>query len=94
MMNSPFFRLINLLGGEITRYGSYSSASISFGAYPYVYGSSWGNRSFKTLENDELVVMFGFAPNDMRMAGDGPGYDLLVAHEKKNVRVISIDPPY
>ena len=92
MMNSPFFRLINLLGGEITRYGSYSSASISFGAYPYVYGSSWGNRSFKTLENDELVVMFGFAPNDMRMAGDGPGYDLLVAHEKKNVRVISIDP--
>ncbi len=92
MMNNPFFRLINLLGGEITRYGSYSSASISFGAYPYVYGGSWGNRSFKTLENDELVVMFGFAPNDMRMAGDGPGYDLLVAHEKKNVRVISIDP--
>ena len=92
MMNNPFFRLFNLLGGEITRYGSYSSASISFGAYPYVYGSSWGNRSFKTLQDGELVVMFGFAPNDMRMAGDGPGYDLAVAREKKNVRIINIDP--
>lgn len=92
MMNNPFFRLFNLCGGEITRYGSYSSASISFGAYPYVYGKSWGNRSFKTLQQDELVVLFGFAPNDMRMAGDGPGYDLVVAHEKKNVRIISIDP--
>ncbi len=92
MMNNPFFRLSNLLGGEVTRYGSYSSASISFGAYPYVYGSSWGKRSFKTLQDGELVVMFGFAPNDMRMAGDGPGYDLAVAIEQKNVRVINIDP--
>lgn len=92
MMNNPFFRLFNLLGGEVTRYGSYSSASISFGAYPYVYGKSWGNRSFKTLQDDQLVVMFGFAPNDMRMAGDGPGYDLNVAREKKRVRIINIDP--
>ena len=92
MMNNPFFRLFNLLGGEITRYGSYSSASISFGAYPYVYGKSWGKRSFKTLQENELVVLFGYAPNDMRMAGDGAGYDLNVAREKKNVRIISIDP--
>ncbi len=92
MMNSPFFRLFNLLGGEITRYGSYSSAAISFGAYPYTYGESWGNRSFKTLQQDELVVMFGYAPADMRMAGDGAGYDLNVAIHQKNVRVIAIDP--
>ncbi|MGN0078593.1 MAG: DMSO/selenate family reductase complex A subunit [Coriobacteriales bacterium] len=92
MMNNPFFRLFNLLGGEVTRYGSYSSASINFGAFPYVYGGSWGKRSFKTLQQDELVVMFGYAPNDMRMAGDGAGYDLNVAREKKNVRIISIDP--
>ena len=92
MMNSPFFRLMNLLGGEITRYGSYSSAAISFGAYPYTYGGSWGNRSLKTLQEGELVVMFGFSPADMRMAGDGAGYDLNVAIHKKNVRVIAIDP--
>lgn len=92
MMNNPFFRLLNLKGGELTRYGSYSSASISFGAVPYVYGSSFGSNSFKSLKQDELVVMFGFAPNDMRMAGDGHGYDLMVAHEQKNVRIISIDP--
>lgn len=92
MMNNPFFRLFNLLGGEITRYGSYSSASINFGAYPYTYGKSWGNRSFKTLQEDELVVMFGYAPADTRMAGDGAGYDLNVAIHEKNVRVIAIDP--
>lgn len=92
MMNNPFFRLFNLLGGEVTRYGSYSSAAISFGAVPYTYGKSWGNRSFKTIQEGELVVLFGFAPNDMRMAGDGPGYDLNVAREKKHARVIVIDP--
>ena len=92
MMNNPFFRLFNLLGGEVTRYGSYSSAAINFGAVPYTYGKSWGNRSFKTIQEGELVVLFGFAPNDMRMAGDGPGYDLNVMREKKNARVIVIDP--
>ena len=92
MMNNPFFRLFNLLGGEVTRYGSYSSAAISFGAVPYTYGKSWGNRSFKTIQEGELVVLFGFAPNDMRMAGDGPGYDLNVVREKKNARIIVIDP--
>lgn len=92
MMNNPFFRLFNLLGGEVTRYGSYSSAAISFGAVPYTYGKSWGNRSLKTIQEGELVVMFGFAPNDMRMAGDGPGYDLNVMRETKNARVIVIDP--
>ncbi len=92
MMNNPFFRLMNLLGGVITRYGSYSSAAITFGAYPYTYGGSWGNRSFKTLQPDELVVMFGYAPADTRMAGDGAGYDLNVAIHEKNVKVIAIDP--
>ena len=62
------------------------------GAYPYTYGKSWGNRSLKTIQEGELVVFFGFAPNDMRMAGDGPGYDLNVVREKKNARVIVIDP--
>lgn len=91
MMNNPFFRLFNLLGGEITRYGSYSSAAISFGALPYTYGKNWGARSFKTLKPNSLVVLFGNAPNDTRMGGDGAGYDLNVAREQKNVRIIVID---
>ncbi|MCI9261800.1 DMSO/selenate family reductase complex A subunit [uncultured Adlercreutzia sp.] len=92
MMNNPFFRLFNLLGGEVTRYGSYSSASINFGAYPYTYGGSWGKRSLKTLQPGQLAVLFGYAPNDMRMSGDGAGYDLAVAMQQKGVRVIVIDP--
>ena len=36
--------------------------------------------------------MFGNAPCDTRMAGDGPGYDLCVAIEQKHARVTCIDP--
>ena len=92
MMNSPFFRLFNLCGGEVKRYGSYSSAGISFGALPYTYGGNWAARPYHTLEQDELVVLFGNAPCDTRMAGDGAGYDLNVAREQKNVKIIVIDP--
>jgi Tat-targeted selenate reductase subunit YnfE len=92
MQNNPFFRLFNLCGGVLTRYGNYSNAALNFGAIPYTYGKSWGNRSFKTLQQDELVVLFGNTPMDTRMGGDGAGYDINVACEQKNVRVICIDP--
>lgn len=92
MMNNPFFRLFNLLGGEVTRYGNYSNGALNFGAKPFTYGDSWGMRSFRTLAPGELVVLFGNAPSETRMAGDGAGYDLAVAREKKGVRVICIDP--
>lgn len=95
MMNNPFFRLFNLLGGEVTRYGSYSSAAISFGAVPYTYGKSWGNRSLKTIQEGELVVMFGFAPDER--AGDVSdhtlAHNLLISGfeemERDNTRLIS-----
>ena len=92
VMNQPFFRLMNLIGGCVTRYGNYSNGSMSFGALPYTYGGDWASRSYKTLKQDELVVMFGNSPMDTRMGGDGAGYDLNVACEQKNVRVIVIDP--
>ncbi len=92
MMNNPFFRLFNLVGGEVTRYGNYSNGALNFGAKPYTYGDSWGARSFRTLAPGELVVLFGNSPSETRMSGDGLGYDLAVAMEKKGVRVICIDP--
>ena len=92
MMNSPFFRLFNLLGGETKRYGNYSNAGISFGALPYTYGGGWAARPFHTIADGELVVMFGNAPSDTRMAGDGAGYDLNVMREQKGAKIIVIDP--
>ena len=83
MMNNPFFRLFNLLGGEVTRYGNYSNCAINFGSNPFTYGDSWGRRSFKSLQNNQLVVLFGDSVMDMRMGGDGAGYDLNVAMEKQ-----------
>lgn len=92
MMLNPIQRLFNLRGGFLSYYGSYSSGAIKYGARPYTYGGAFGLRSFKTLQEGELVVLFGNAPADTRMAGDGAGYDLNVAREKKGVHIICIDP--
>lgn len=92
VMNNPFSRLMNLLGGSVTRYGNYSNGALSFGAVPFTYGESWGQRPYSTLQKGELVVLFGSAPMDTRMAGDGAGYELNKAIEQKGVRVICIDP--
>lgn len=93
MMNRPFKRLFNLCGGYLDRYGNYSNCSYSFGAAPFTYGATgWGRRPYKTLKKGQLVVLFGNAPADTRMAGDGAGYDLNVAREQKGVRIIVVDP--
>ena len=91
-MNSPFFRLFNLCGGTLRRYGNYSNAALNHGALPYTYGGNWAARPFRSIAEGELVVLFGNAPADTRMAGDGAGYDLNVARERRHARVIVIDP--
>ncbi len=92
MMNNPFFRLFNLLGGEVTRYGNYSNGSLSFGALPYTYGGNVMARPFRDIQEGELVVLFGNAPSDTRMAGDGAGYDLNYIRETKHAQIVVIDP--
>lgn len=92
MMNNPFFRLFNLLGGEVTRYGNYSNGALSFGALPFTYGGNVMTRPFKDIQEGELVVLFGNAPSDTRMAGDGAGYDLNVIRETKHAQIVVIDP--
>ena len=73
MMNSPFFRLFNLLGGEVTRYGNYSNAAINFGSNPFTYGDGWGRRSFKSLQKGQPVPQLTGYGASFSQSGKSPG---------------------
>ena len=62
------------------------------GALRYTYGGNWAVRSFRSLQEGQLVVLFGNAVADTRMAGDGSVKDLIDAIVEKHVKVICIDP--
>lgn len=89
--SAPFSRLLNMTGGYLNYYGSYSSAQIN-AAGTYTYGGGSYGSSFLTLQDNELVVLFGDAVTEGRPGGCGHTYDLGVMREQKNLRIISIDP--
>lgn len=85
-------RLINMNGGSLGRYGSYSSAHIS-AALPYLYGSRDANANSDVV-NAKLVVLFGDNSSETKMAGAGPTYHYSQGIEKGGAKVIVIDPRY
>ena len=62
MRNPVKFRLLNLCGGVVTRYGNYSNGALTFGRPAVHLRRRLGSASFKTLADGELVVMFGDSP--------------------------------
>ncbi|MEF9877289.1 MAG: molybdopterin-dependent oxidoreductase, partial [Gordonibacter sp.] len=85
-------RFINLSGGCLGRYGSYSSAQIS-AALPYLYGKRTANSN-SDIVNAKLVVMFGENSVETKAGGAGPTYHLEQALEQGGAKVIVIDPRY
>ena len=90
MGSSVVNRLINLTGGCVNTYGTYSSAHISAAA-TYTYGGGNYGSSFLTLQDNQLVVMFGNSPADTRMGGGGHTHDLAWMREEKSLEIINID---
>ena len=88
---NPVQRLLNLLGGSLKYYGTYSSAQIT-AASTYTYGGGNYGSNFLTLQDNELVVMFGDTPAETRMGGAGHTWDFARMREEHNLRVINIDP--
>ncbi len=88
----PWHRLLNQVGGYLNMYGSYSSAQISAGL-PYSIGSKDASNIL-AIEDAALVVFFGNNLTEMRMAGVGNGYFFKSIRDKKNIKVIHIDPRY
>ena len=85
-------RFINMNGGCLGRYGSYSSAQIS-AALPYLYGKRAANSN-SDIVNAKLVVMFGENSVETKAGGAGPTYHLEQALEQGGAKVIVIDPRY
>ncbi|WP_303203154.1 DMSO/selenate family reductase complex A subunit [Raoultibacter timonensis] len=85
-------RFINMNGGCLGRYGSYSSAQIS-AALPYLYGTRAANSN-SDIVNSKLVVMFGENSVETKAGGAGPTYHLEQALEQGGAKVIVIDPRY
>ena len=87
-------RLLNMLGGCLGYYGTYSSAQIN-GALPYSFGIGAGGSKMTEVGNAELYVTFGHNPMVTRQSGGGQAWELECARNgKKRPKMIVIDPIY
>jgi len=84
-------RLMNILGGQLNHYNSYSTAQITHGMH-YTYGTRDCGNHLSDIANSKLVVFFGNNPAETRMSGGGSIRDLVVSKQKSRVRIIVIDP--
>lgn len=83
-------RLMNLMGGYLRYYGSYSSAQIS-AAFPMTYGKKVAS-AVSEIGKAKLYVAFGNNPSVTRGSGGSKSYQWACEVAKNNVRTIIIDP--
>jgi anaerobic dimethyl sulfoxide reductase subunit A len=82
-------RLMNLFGGCLGIYNSYSWAAINI-ATPYVYGTLQTGNQRQDWLNARYILMWGWNPAEMR---DGTNSDYFVKLARQNgARVVCIDP--
>nr|NQU89171.1 molybdopterin-dependent oxidoreductase [Bacteroidota bacterium] len=85
----PAVRLLNLFGGALGYYNSYSWACISK-ATPYVYGTNITGNQRQDWVNTKYIIMWGWNPSELR---DGTNSEYFVKKARENgARVICIDP--
>ena len=85
-------RLMNLNGGFLKYYGSYSNAQLSE-SFPYTYGGRPASLPSE-IANARLYVLFGNNFSSTRPSGSGKGYQIDAAMDKNRPRTIVIDPCY
>jgi len=85
----PANRLMNLAGGSLGFYNSYSWACIS-AATPTVYGTAVTGNQRQDWLNARTILMWGWNPCEMR-DGTNSEYFVRLARER-GARVICIDP--
>ncbi len=89
----PNYRLLNMLGGYLDQYGTYSSAQIREGM-PYTYGTGGNGSYMPEVANAKLYLSFGNSPLTTRQSGGGKGYEFQCAKDAGKVRTILVDPYY
>ncbi|WP_196887557.1 DMSO/selenate family reductase complex A subunit [Rubrivivax gelatinosus] len=92
---SSCHRFLNVIGGYLEFYNTYSTAQIRF-ALPFTYGEGYGSECSYTREigNAKLAVFFGYNPGELRMSGGGETYQVNEWRRRNKVRTIFIDPRY
>ena len=82
-------RLLNLIGGSLGFYNSYSWACINV-ATPYVYGTKITGNQRQDWVNSKYIIMWGWNPCEMR-DGTNSEYFLKKAREA-GAKIVCIDP--
>lgn len=90
---TPFARLMNLIGGYLNHYADYSTAQIT-AAYPCHYGEWVASNSFDDIKNSQLQVLFGNNPLETRMSGGGETFVTQQSKRRHHVKTIVIDPRF
>ena len=90
---TPFARLMNLIGGYLNHYSDYSTCQIT-AAYPYHYGEWVASNSFDDIKNSKLQVLFGNNPLETRMSGGGETFVTQRSKRAHGVKTIVVDPRY
>lgn len=82
-------RLLNLDGGFLGRYGSYSSACTSY-VTPYVYGDNFSGNSTEDILNTRLLILWGHNPTETIFS---PQLSYTIARAREQgTKVVVIDP--
>jgi len=82
-------RLMNLVGGSLGYYNSYSWACISK-ATPYVYGTNITGNQRQDWLNARYILMWGWNPSEMR---DGTNSEYFIKKAKeRGAKIVCIDP--
>lgn len=89
--NGPYARLINMWGGSLGFYNSYSAACAEH-AIPSYFGTFGTTSSRITWLNSKLILMWSWNPSEM-IWGTNTGYMLKLAREA-GARIVVIDPRF
>lgn len=85
----PAARLMNMIGGSLGFYNSYSWACINT-ATPYVYGTLETGNQRQDWMNSKYIIMWGWNPAEMK---DGTNSDYFIKKARENgARTVCIDP--
>lgn len=82
-------RLLNMDGGYLGFYGSYSFACAQF-VTPYIYGDAFSGNSVEDLPNTKLLILWAHNPSETVYSPQG-NYFIAQAKER-GAKVIVIDP--
>ena len=82
-------RLLNMDGGYLDAYNSYSSACSTY-VEPYIYGDSYGGNSERDVIHSKLLILWGHNPSET-IFGSLRNYYLAEA-KAKGIPIIVIDP--